>query len=58
MRHAMNILLSLLKRDERAVVSIYQTFMSYARILTRTNMINFGFWTQETTSIKQEQEAL
>lgn len=58
MRHAMSIVLSLLKRDERAVVSIYQTFMSYARILTRTNMINFGFWTQETTSIKQAQEAL
>ncbi|HEY7695911.1 MAG TPA: methyltransferase domain-containing protein [Nitrososphaeraceae archaeon] len=54
----MNILLSLLKRDERAVVSIYQTFMSYARILTRTNMINFGFWTPETASIKQAQEAL
>ena len=32
--------------------------MSYARILTGTNMINFGFWTQETTSIRQAQEAL
>lgn len=58
MRHAINTLLSVLKRDERAVVSIYQMFTSYARILTRTNMINFGFWTQETTSIKQAQEAL
>ena len=58
MRNAINILLSLLRRDERAVVNIYQAFMSYARILTRTNMINFGFWTQETTSIRQAQEAL
>lgn len=47
-----------MKRDERAVVNIYQTFMSYARILTRTNMINFGFWAQETTTVKQAQEAL
>ncbi|MDP9490206.1 MAG: class I SAM-dependent methyltransferase [Thermoproteota archaeon] len=58
MRNAINTLLSLLRRDERAVVNIYQAFMSYARILTRTNMINFGFWTQETTSIRQAQEAL
>ena len=58
MRNAINTLVSLLKRDEHAVVKIYQTFMSYARILSRTNMINFGFWTQETTSIKQAQEAL
>ncbi|HEX6377879.1 MAG TPA: hypothetical protein VFZ60_02215, partial [Nitrososphaeraceae archaeon] len=58
MRNAINTLLSLLRRDERAVVNIYQAFMSYARILSRTNMINFGFWTQETTSIKQAQEAL
>ena len=58
MRNALNTLVSLLKRDERAVVKIYQTFMSYAQILSRTNMINFGFWTQETTSIKQAQEAL
>lgn len=58
MRNAICTLLSLLKRDERAVVNIYQTFMSYVRILTRTNMINFGFWTQETTSIKQAQQAL
>ncbi|HKQ22161.1 MAG TPA: hypothetical protein VJS91_08990, partial [Nitrososphaeraceae archaeon] len=58
MRNAICTLLSLLKRDERAVVNIYQTFISYARILTRTNMINFGFWTQETTSIKQAQQAL
>jgi len=58
MQNALNTLVSLLKRDERAVVKIYQTFMSYARILSRTNMINFGFWTQETTSIKQAQEAL
>jgi cyclopropane fatty-acyl-phospholipid synthase-like methyltransferase len=58
MRNAINSLLSLLRRDERAVVNIYQTFMSYARILTRTNMINFGFWTRETTSIRQAQEAL
>ena len=58
MRNAINTLLSLLKRDERAVVNIYQSFMSYAQILTRTNMINFGFWTHETTSIKQAQEAL
>ena len=58
MRNAINTLLSLLRRDERAVVNIYQAFMSYARILTGTNMINFGFWTQETTSIRQAQEAL
>ena len=58
MRNAINTLLSLLRRDERAVVNVYQAFMSYARILSRTNMINFGFWTQETTSIKQAQEAL
>jgi cyclopropane fatty-acyl-phospholipid synthase-like methyltransferase len=58
MRNAINTLLSLLRRDERAVVNIYQTFISYARILTRTKMINFGFWTQETTSIRQAQEAL
>ncbi len=58
MRNAINTLLSLLRRDERAVVNIYQAFMSYAQILTRTNMINFGFWTQETTSIRQAQEAL
>jgi cyclopropane fatty-acyl-phospholipid synthase-like methyltransferase len=58
MRNAINTLLSLLRRDERAVVNIYQAFMSYARILTRTNMINFGFWTQETTNIRQAQEAL
>ena len=58
MQNALNTLVSLLKRDERAVVKIYQTFMSYAQILSRTNMINFGFWTQETTSIKQAQEAL
>lgn len=58
MRNAINTLLSLLRRDERAVVNIYQAFMSYARILTRTNMINFGFWTQETTSIRKAQEAL
>jgi len=58
MRNAIYTLLSLLKRDERAVVNIYQSFISYARILTRTNMINFGFWTHETTSIKQAQEAL
>ena len=58
MRNAINTLLSLLRRDERAVVDIYQAFMSYARILTRTNMINFGVWTQETTSIRQAQEAL
>jgi cyclopropane fatty-acyl-phospholipid synthase-like methyltransferase len=58
MRNAINTLFSLLRRDERAVVNIYQAFMSYARILTRTNMINFGFWTQETTSIRQAQEAL
>ena len=58
MRNAINILLSLMKRDEPSVVKIYQSFMSYARILTRTNMINFGFLTQETTSIKQAQEAL
>jgi cyclopropane fatty-acyl-phospholipid synthase-like methyltransferase len=58
MRNAINTLLSLLRRDERAVVNIYQAFMSYARILTRTNMINFGYWTQETSSIRQAQEAL
>jgi cyclopropane fatty-acyl-phospholipid synthase-like methyltransferase len=58
MRNAINTLLSLLRRDERAVVNIYQAFISYARILSRTNMINFGYWTQETTSIKQAQEAL
>jgi hypothetical protein len=58
MRNAIETLSSLLRRDERAVVNIYQAFMSYARILTRTNMINFGFWTQETTSIRQAQEAL
>ena len=58
MRNAIDTLSSLLRRDERAVVNIYQAFMSYARILTRTNMINFGFWTQETTSIRQAQEAL
>lgn len=58
MRNAMNTLLSLLRRDERAVVNIYQTFISYARILSRTNIINFGFWTQETKSIRQAQEAL
>ena len=58
MRNAINTLLSLLRRDERAVVNIYQTFISYARILSRTNMINFGFWTQDTTTIKQAQEAL
>ncbi|HJU78289.1 MAG TPA: methyltransferase domain-containing protein [Nitrososphaeraceae archaeon] len=58
MINAINTLLSLLRRDERAVVNIYQAFISYARILSRTNMINFGYWTQETTSIKQAQEAL
>lgn len=58
MRNAINTLLSLLRRDERAVVNIYQAFMSYARIFTQTNMINFGFWTQENTSIRQAQEAL
>jgi cyclopropane fatty-acyl-phospholipid synthase-like methyltransferase len=58
MLNAINTLLSLLRRDERAVVNIYQAFISYARILTRTNMINFGFWTQETMSIRQAQEAL
>lgn len=58
MRNAINTLLSLLRRDERAVVNIYQAFISYARILSRTNMINFGYWTQETMSIKQAQEAL
>ena len=58
MRNAINTLLSLLRRDERAVVNIYQAFISYARILSRTNMINFGYWTQETASIKQAQEAL
>ena len=58
MLNAINTLLSLLRRDERAVVNIYQAFISYARILSRTNMINFGYWTQETTSIKQAQEAL
>lgn len=58
MRKAINTLLSLLRRDERAVVNIYQAFMSYARILTRTNMINVGYWTQETASIRQAQEAL
>ena len=58
MRNVINTIISLLRRDERAVVNIYQTFMSYARILTRTNMINFGYWNQETSSIRQAQKAL
>jgi cyclopropane fatty-acyl-phospholipid synthase-like methyltransferase len=58
MRNAINTLSSLLRRDERAVVNTYQAFILYARILCRTNMINFGYWTQETASIKQAQEAL
>lgn len=58
MRNGINTLLSLVKRDERAVVNLYQVFTSYARLLTRTNMINFGFWTHETKSIKEAQLAL
>ena len=58
MRNSINLLLSLVRRDERAVVNLYQVFSSYARLLTGTNMINFGFWTHETKSIKQAQLAL
>jgi len=58
MRNAINTLLSLLRRDERAVVNKYQVLTSYARLLTQTNIINFGFWTQETKSIEQAQRAL
>jgi cyclopropane fatty-acyl-phospholipid synthase-like methyltransferase len=58
MRNSINLLLSLVRRDERAVVNLYQVFSSYACLLTGTNMINFGFWTHETKSIKQAQLAL
>lgn len=58
MRNSLNALLSIVRRDERHVVNLYQIFSSYAHLLTGTNMINFGFWTQETKSIKQAQLAL
>ncbi len=58
MRNSINALLSLVRRDERAVVKLYQVLTSYARLLTETSMINFGFWTRQTKSIKQAQLAL
>ncbi len=51
-------LLALVRRNERDIVNLYQLMTKYARLLTGTNMINFGYWTHETNSIQQAQQAL
>jgi len=53
-----NKLLALVRRNERDVASLYQFFTKYAQLLSGTTMFNFGFWTHETKSINQAQQAL
>ncbi|SRR6266487_2518203 len=53
-----NTLLALVRRNERDVVNLYQLMTKYSRLLTGTSMINFGFWTHETNTIQQAQQAL
>ena len=49
------IILSFIRRNERDVVKVYDTFSNLMRIATGGKLLNFGYWTKDTTNPLQAQ---
>jgi ubiquinone/menaquinone biosynthesis C-methylase UbiE len=44
------IILSFIRRNERDVVNVYDTFSNLMRIATGGKLLNFGYWTKDITN--------
>lgn len=49
------IILSVIRRNERDVVNVYDTFSNLMRIATGGKLLNFGYWTKGITNPLQAQ---
>ena len=49
------IILSFIRRNERDVVNVYDTFSNLMRIATGGKLLNFGYWTKDITNPLQAQ---
>ena len=49
------IILSIIRRNERDVVNVYDTFSNLMKIATGGKLLNFGYWTNDITNPLQAQ---
>ena len=49
------IILSIIRRNERDVVNVYDTFSNLMKIATGGKLLNFGYWTEDITNPLQAQ---